>query len=270
MRSGPTARQRKRIAQCSTWTVNMYGGLARRPEVTSDGLASFCATRSVISRRLLFLQLHIGRRPKASRIGTPRKRCARRVGERTARMRVPKHGAQVLRDKCDDAWRRPTRRTLLSVAMPANRGHLLAALEDHGQIRDPRSTAPEPRKQPSQSSMSIGHVFTARSARASQLGDIPGQQSVGPQLRRSGARQPNTLPTFHVGVPGYNGKNVPTCCSSRKPRARSFGDVAESTDRRNRPTRTTDRMYGAQARQPSLVEGRASIEIEARLAAPTI
>ncbi|WP_394846371.1 hypothetical protein LZC95_02765 [Pendulispora brunnea] len=205
----------------SSWIVNMYGGLARRPEVTPEGFTLVLCHE---------LGHHLGgyvfkRDDWAAAEGQSdwfaTQICARRIwkddaaGNAAFRTSAP----QILRDKCDAQWATAEEQNLCYRIGSGgiSLGALLATLSGETvDISTPDTTvvtATNYRSYPGAQCRLDTYITGALCGVQGDLSVIPGVNSAAPKNNVESEREAakyRCLPSS-TGVPGYNGKDVPTC-----------------------------------------------------------
>ncbi|WP_394822231.1 hypothetical protein [Pendulispora albinea] len=223
----------------TTWTVNMFGGLARRPEITSDGFAIvLCHEIGHHLGGYFFYSSTNWASAEGQSDWYATQVCARNgwVNETAVNATFRNTAPAIVKQKCDAEWKTTASQDLcyrISVAGKST-ADLLAALGG-GTVRyeTPDTTVvsatqtAHPRAQCRLDTYFTGALCTVQG----DINNIPGKSRPNRNSvdAERDAAKVRCLPAS-VGVPGYNGKNVPTCWFRPQVRAGGLLDVDDATE----------------------------------------
>ena len=207
----------------TTWTVNMYGGLARRAEVTTDGFGVvLCHEIGHHVGGYFFYSGTDWAAAEGQSDWYATQACARRLwAADTAKNAEFRNTApQVLKDKCDNEWATTEQQDLCYRVGMAGKSaaDLLGALQGTTvSFTTPdttvvtRTNTAHPAAQCRLDTYLTGALCTVQA----DLNTIPGLNAAGgrnsAEAERDAARTRCLPASAAAGTPGYNGQNVPTC-----------------------------------------------------------
>ncbi|WP_394842044.1 hypothetical protein LZC95_33825 [Pendulispora brunnea] len=207
----------------TTWTVNMYGGLARRAEVTEDGFAVvLCHEIGHHLGGYFFYSSTDWAAAEGQSDWYATQACTRRlwVNETAKNATFRNTAPAIVKQKCDAEWDTTAEQDLCyrNVVAGKSAADLLAALGGTtANYNTPdttvvtRTNTAHPRAQCRLDTYMTGALCTVQA----NLNVIPGLNASGGRNSANAERdaaKTRCLPaSAGLGTPGYNGKNVPTC-----------------------------------------------------------